>query len=157
MASDEFARHVREWLTIDTQLKEAAKASKDLRRRRNDLKGWIVDFMEESDIGNCQLPEAQVVLRLIKRETRIRPAKDAVIGRMNDWLRQRGIRDVTGGDLFQYIYEDGAERREAVTLSRRAMPGAKRQKTTQVIEEQTEPDESAEPTEEDGEEDMGTI
>lgn len=151
-STDEFRDRVREWVTIDNQLKAASCDIKGLRKRSNDLREWIMDFMEEYDITTCNILNKTQTLKVLHREAAIKPRKDEVISKMGEFLKCRGV-DATGGDLYKFVYEDGVEKRKARNLSRRTNPKprpAKKSKTEATIDDLL-------PTEDEDEEGLGTI
>ena len=146
----EFKDRVKEWVTIDTQIKAAASDMKDLRKRNNDLKAWIMDYMEDNSIDKCNIMNKSQILRVMHRESSIKPRKEEVIEKMSIFLQQRGVSD-SGADLYKFVYEDGTQKRNARNLSRRKNPPKKaRTETTidDVLDEQR--------IDED-EEDLGTV
>lgn len=151
--SSQFKENVREWVTIDSQMKEAAIAIKDLRRRSNDLKAWIMDHMEESEIDVCHIRDGTQTLRVVHRESKVKPRKDEVIGKMSTFLSQHGIKDMDGGDFYRYLYEEGLEKRQGRSLSRRSQPQTKKRRIETSIDEEEMPV----PEEHEDEEDMGTV
>lgn len=148
MASEDFKNNVREWVTIDTQIKEAARAIKDLKRRSNDLKVWIMDQMEQNEIGVCHIHGGAQILRIIHRETKVKPRKDEVIAKIGDFLSSRGVEEITGGDLYHFVYEEGLDKRQARSLSRRSTKPSKKRRLDE---------EEPAPEEDDDEDEMATV
>lgn len=148
--SGEFKDRVQEWVTIDTQIKAAASDMKDLRKRNNDLKAWIMDYMEDNGIDVCNIMNRTQTLRVMRRETSIKPRKEEIIEKMGLFLQQRGVSG-TGGDLYKFVYEDNTEKRKGRNLSRRKRP-LKKARTEATIDELHE-----EPQIDEDEEDLGTV
>lgn len=147
----EYRERVREWVAIDTQIKAAAFDMKDLRKRSNDLKAWIMDYMEEHEIDRCNIMNRTQTLSVMHRESAIKPRKDEVIAKMGRFLQQHGS-SASGDDLYKYIYEDNVQKRKARTLSRRKRAEPKKQRLEATIDE-----EDLLPEEEEDEEGLGTV
>ncbi len=148
----EFRDRVREWVTIDNQLKAASYDIKSLRQRSYELKEWIMDFMEDQDIDVSNILNKTQTLRVLHREAAIKPRKEEVISKMGEFLKASGV-TATGGDLYKFVYEDNVERRKARNLSRRKKGEPrplKKRKTEATIDELL-------PTVEEDEEGLGTI
>ena len=123
---------------------------KDLRKRNNDLKAWIMDYMEENGIDVCNIMNRTQTLRVMHRESSIKPRKDEIIERMGAFLQQRGVSG-TGGDLYKFVFEEGAQKRKGRNLSRRkrALKKARTEATIDEMHEEQQIDED--------EEDLGTV
>lgn len=153
--SGEFKDRVQQWVTIDTQIKAAASDMKDLRKRNNDLKAWIMDYMEENGIDVCNIMNRTQTLRVMHRESSIKPRKEEVIEKMSAFLQQRGVSGAGGGDLYKFVFEDGAQKRKGRNLSRRKR-SLKRARTEATIDEVLE-EQQIDEDEEEEEEDLGTV
>ena len=127
---------IKEWVSLDDQIKESVPDMKAIRQRHKELKGSILKHMEDESIGTCNIMGGEQQICLNYREKKIRPNKADILRKMAEQLRDKNI----ASDLYDYVFEK-CETESVVSLNRKMTAKGKKRKKEMEMEEDGEEEE----------------
>tara|TARA_B100000927_G_scaffold285572_1_gene275839 strand:+ start:157 stop:510 length:354 start_codon:yes stop_codon:yes gene_type:complete len=84
-SKSELLEHVREWVTIETKMKEKQREVREMRSRKKELTGLLVDVMKDNDIDSFNITNGSIVYK----ESKVRAplSKKHLLTALSDYFK----------------------------------------------------------------------
>lgn len=117
--SSEMRKAAVEYVTLQDQLKEVQKETKETKQRINQLRAYLLKWMSERDIEVITVRELGVNLQLRTTRRKKKPSKkDDVVQKMAECLNWDAVRT---RKLYESVFEEDCHVAESVSLVRRTV------------------------------------
>lgn len=135
ISEHDFKKKVKEWIRLDSEIKNAGDELKDVRKRCNENKKKIKEFMERNNIQMCNISGGEEVLELVTRTSKVKPKKDQILRRLSEFFNGDNQKAI---EVYDFIFEH-VETTTSTSLKRSLTQLGKQRRKNNLQNEQQQP------------------
>lgn len=105
MDKDQLVESIKEWITIDNELKELAKAAKERRERKKELTNSLVDVMRDHEIDCFDVNDGKLIYT--KNKVKETMSKKYLLNTLQNFFKDDPLK---ASQLSEYILNNRQEK-----------------------------------------------